>query len=496
MNELRENSEADDTDDIVFFARYKRALNLVFQDKNQEAIMLIADMAEDLAGLDQHLMLYRLWIEALVKENVGRDSVIHNPSLRYLLDHIVKVSAELDDAPSKDSFLALAGVILVTLGDQEATSKLLGDKLWQRNPYTEEFGFLLQKESMGTVNFVDASHEFYSASLKELTSLSGMRDYCLLKSMVMNARDSDPELTADLWQHIHKLFGFTLSQGLYHLDKALNNKDLRGIFAHLKQLEGSYSENEQIPLLKQKILTSVTSWPGSTQFDQEETADEGLFFHCQNLMEALSLHDFDLAIESYEKACKAFIGGLGSKDLLQLSPADQKVEKTLRDSWHKMQIIFPEQMVAEPESGSKHPWLCMLSDGSYERFFLSRSSQQNLLVSMDNKVRESDWVFVTRNSHSGSRLLGIFQVYLALPFSMDYQINKVLRPVLVFDHGQYPSIKLDTHEIDSSELIDMKRQFGFEETAALTEESLAVITAEISKQTGVNLETIPVFQAG
>lgn len=493
MNELRENSEADGTDDIVFFARYKRALHLVFQDKNQDAIMLIADMAEDLEDLDHRLMVYRLWIEALVKENVGRDSAVQNPSLGYLLDHIVKMSDELDNAPS-DSFLALAGVIMVTLGDRESTKKLLCGKQWQRTPYTEEFGFLLKNESMGKVSFVDASHETYSSSFSALTS--GLRDYCLLKSMVMSIRDSDLELTARLWQHIHSLFGFTLSQGLYHLDEALRHKDLRGIFASLKQLEDSYSENDQIALVKQKILTSVTSWPGSTHFDQEETAEEGLFSYCQNLMEALSHHDFDVAIESYEQACKAFIGGLGDKDLHQLSPADQKVEKTLRDSWHKMQIIFPEQMATEPESGSKNPWLCMLSDGSYERFFLSRSSQQNLLVSMDNKVREWDLVFVTRNSHSGSRLLGIFQVYLALPFSMDYQINKVLRPVLVFDHGQYPSIKLDTREVDSSELIDMKRQFGFEETAALTEDSLAVITEEIRKQTGVNLETIPVFQAG
>ena len=523
MKQVSQQSVTDLDDSSVFMVRYHRILHHVFQDHSRDAVNLISDTITESTEPDELLMLYRAWIDVLIKQKVTfytedplqlgeitKQSVI-NPSLEHLCDHLKQLAdcyAEVQESSTDQlyyqSFLALAALACCHLGRlNDVTDLIESVSGWHRSPYAEELDWLLYDQNHQRIHFGDDTQSCFRSTLSYFLDLSShdlslpegaFCDYSVMRSVVEYGRSSQNHQHADqLLNLIDEIFGFTLARGLWDLEQATSHQDQFAMKQVMSKITTYFDQNHELISLFKLIDSSNES---SDDIDTTQNLSDQLASHCRQLDLALDRHDQEASFMSYQKACESYIASLADKNLDVPCPADQKMEQKLAQAWHKIVTGYhlgSDESMDQPEDTAHGAWLCFLSDRRYEMNFLQHRSHKNLLVSMENKAAVHDVVFVVKNVHQGVRLLGIYEVYFAAKSMKDTHANKVLKPVMIFDQQGYPTIKLPTCAIDSSETTEVKRRFGLEDALALTAESLGVVLYEIKRQTGVSSESIDIL---
>ena len=508
-----------------FLKRYQRILHYVFQGHHQEAIHLISDLIEEVTEPDQLLMLYRMWIDVLMNQQVvitaDRDGWLGdittrttvNPALRHLYQHLQQINAEEikndggDEEIYHQSWLALQGLAGLYLGEYQAINRLIDSQgQWQMSPYVEELAYRLHQDNAisSDIKFEVKNHQntgvfqsFWSTRRHFMTSppvdpLSSFYDYPVMRSLVEYAVSSQNDaVVKTVLAQMDEWFGFTMARGMWELDQAVGSQDHPAIQHSMAQLRLQFQHNEELVNLESQISEHF-----DVKFNSEDesvaaadVSSDSLIHRCNQLVGSLSGQNEGALLVHYQAVCQAYIQNLATKDLDVQCPADQKVEQIIERAWHQIASLYG---IATQSTHQRPPqaWVCFISDECYEANFLRHLSHNNLLVAMGDTVKNDDVVFVVKRVGEGSRLLGIYEVYFAPQWASCVHSDTVLKPVMLFNQQSYAPIKLTTYELDVAETAEIKKRFGLEEVLELTSESFMVIINEIKAQTGVASEDL------
>ncbi|MCY4380937.1 MAG: hypothetical protein OXC40_05165, partial [Proteobacteria bacterium] len=414
----------------------------------------------------------------------------------------------------------LCGLILLNLCEYD---KLLvwcreRSKFWVRTRYTEELQFLMTRgdfaseitahhQQQTAMNFFQESRNASSGYFAVTLHTYGLApqsdehkeshdqfplDYCVLRSLLRFVSEdrSKSGMAKKILKQLDAQFGFTLAKGLYELNQAYMNKSSTKISQKIKQLRARFPDHQDVAKMSE-MLTAVIE----TNDNKASTRQHGFQYYVASFKQALANDDIHSALSYFSMATQSY---LHSDELdtvavsVKVTPGDY-----LTRLWQGFLTTFAfdqadslSDQFSTSKSQRKRVWLCFLADRSYSEYFTKQSfgKQQHLILAMDDQVAKDDHVLMMKTCEKGSKLLGIYQVFFASPFTLHTEKNKLLVPLLNFNDQQYPSVYLDTHDLDVSEKIDTQKRFGFEESVNVSGDSLAVILAEIKKQAQVSHE--------